>query len=385
MTQDPPKQPRGWSKSPLPLLDQLVLKEIIAPWIFGVGMFTSLLMAGTFLGRLTGYLSDGVPFSTVVKAFCLLMPAILAKTFPMAVLLAALLSFGRLSGDSEITALRAAGASVYRIVRPATLFSLAVAFLAFGFNELVVPTATQSSLALANEIVRIQNPQEAFPVTQKVVKNGILRLGVIAQNTNPLNQTFHGVVLTAYDEKGALTMIVQAKEVLYKGENQWRVSPGSTITSPDGTQIVHVDGEIWPAGLPTIPDSFTDFIKPRDDDFDAQSMAELGRNIAQYKSDRSKTRPTLANYEYGFWNKIALPLSAVVFGTLGAVLGIRNARTGTATGFALAVAIIFGYVTILQFMNQWALSGVIPPWAASFTPILLGVGASCLIMVRKNA
>ncbi|RYG02660.1 MAG: YjgP/YjgQ family permease [Caulobacteraceae bacterium] len=334
---------------------------------------------------MTEYLSEGVPATTVVKAFFLLMPAILAKTFPMAMLLAALLSYGRLSGDSEITAVRAAGGSLYRIVRPATLFALGVAILAFGFNELVVPPAARESLALANEIVKLKNPNEAFPVTKEITKDGVLRLGVIAQNFNPLTQTFQGVTLTAYDEKSKLNAVLIGKELVFRGENDWRLRGGTTILAPDGSSVYNVAGEIWPDSVVQIPLSFTDMIKPRDDDFDAQSMAQLGRNIATYRQERSKTRATIANYEYGYWNKISLPLAAVVFGTLGAVLGVRNARTGTATGFALSVAIIFGYVTVTNFMNVWAKNDVLPAWAASFTPIVLGLAASCLIMVRKNA
>ncbi|RYG35181.1 YjgP/YjgQ family permease [bacterium] len=384
VTQNPKPKTQN-RKGLIPLLDLLILKEVIGPWVFGVGMFTSLLMAGTFLGRLTEYLSEGVPPLTVVKVFFLLMPAILAKTFPMAMLLAALLSYGRLSGDSEITAVRAAGGSLYRVVRPATIFALGVALLAFGFNEIVVPSATRESLALANEIVKLKNPNEAFPVVKEFTEKGILRLGVVAQNFVPTSQTFEGVVLVPFDETGKLVGYFRAKEMIFRGEKDWRLRGGTTFVAPDGTGHYTSEGEVWPDEAIQIPQTPTDLIKPRDDDFDAQSMAELGRNIAVYKRDKTKTRAAIANYEYGFWNKISLPLAAVVFGTLGSVLGIRNARTGTATGFALAVAIIFGYVTVTNFMNVWARNGVLPPWVASFTPIVLGLGASCLIMVRKNS
>ncbi|MBC8065622.1 MAG: LptF/LptG family permease [Chlorobia bacterium] len=91
------------------------------------------------------------------------------------------------------------------------------------------------------------------------------------------------------------------------------------------------------------------------------------------------------NYQYGYWNKIALPLAAFIFGTLGAALGIRNHRTGTAAGFALAVAIIFGYFTVANFMNVWALNGAIAPYVASFSPIAIGFIAAVFIIWRRNA
>ena len=110
-------------------IDRLITKELIGPWLFGVGLFSALLMAATYLGRLVGYIVDQAPGELVGQLVVLSLPAILVKTFTMAVLLAALLAFGRLSSDSEIVALRAGGASIYRIVAPVAFFSLLVAMI----------------------------------------------------------------------------------------------------------------------------------------------------------------------------------------------------------------------------------------------------------------
>jgi lipopolysaccharide export system permease protein len=98
----------------------------------------------------------------------------------------------------------------------------------------------------------------------------------------------------------------------------------------------------------------------------------------------NRTNGEIANYEYGYWNMISVPLAALVFGTLGAVLGIRGHRTGTSTGFALSIAIIFGYVTLANFMNVWAMGGVIPAYVASFAPLAVGMVVALYIMWRRN-
>src|SRR6188474_1121489 len=103
-------------------VDRLVIKEIFGPWLFGVAIFTVLIWAGSFLFKFTEYLVSGIEMSTVIKLTVLTLPAIMAKTFSMATLLAGLLAFGRLSSDSEIVALRAAGASIGRIMRPVGVF-----------------------------------------------------------------------------------------------------------------------------------------------------------------------------------------------------------------------------------------------------------------------
>lgn len=366
------------------LIDRLVLRELIGPWAFGVGLFTTLLMAGTFLGRLTGYVVDGVPLSVIGQAFLLLLPALLAKTFAMAILLAALLGFGRLSSDSEFVALRAGGASIPRIVLPVAGFGLFVAVLTFAFNETVVPNATRQSLRLAAEIAKNKAPSSAMPLSRTEIKNGKLRLGIVAKNVRPTDQTLQGVTVVAYDDSGQESMVMLAPELRFTSTETWEMNGGATLISPDGRQVTRVEGRIWPQQVATIQKSFGDLIKERNDDFDAQSMRELAARIAEMKREGSQTKAQIANYEYGYWNKLSVPLAAIVFGTLGAVLGIRSHRTGTAAGFALAVAIIFGYMTLVNFMAVWAQGGAIPSWAASFAPLVIGSLACGVIMWRRN-
>jgi lipopolysaccharide export system permease protein len=347
-------------------------------------MFTALLMAGTFLGRLTGWLVDGVPLAVVAEGFGLLLPGLMVKTFPMAVLLAALLAFGRLSSDSEIVALRAGGAGIGRIVWPVAAFSFGIAALAWVFNEAVVPQATRRSLELANQVATMTNPSRTLPMARNEVRNGKLRLTIAARRVNALDRTLQGATLIAYDAAEEPTYVLHADQLRFTDENDWAILGAATLLAADGSTRVNIQDGAWPEGLEPPQQDFTALIKPRDDDFDARSMAELRADIARFRAEGSRTPAQIANYEFGYWNKLSVPLSAVVFGALGAVLGIRNHRTGTATGFALAVAIIFGYVTLTNFMSIWSQGGLLPSWAASFAPLGIGLVAAGVIMWRRN-
>jgi lipopolysaccharide export system permease protein len=352
-------------------------------------------MAGTYLGRLTGLLADHVPPGLVGQLFMLYLPAIMVKTFTMAVLLAALLGFGRLSSDSEIVALRAAGASIVRIVVPVAAFSVVIALVTFWFDEQVVPSASAKSNELLNEIRASLSANTNQPIARTVVQNKRLRLSITARNLNPSTESLEGVVALIYNEQEQLSYILQAKELTYEGLlkgrdlarqglGQWRIRGGFTLTDAKFTNVMHgVDA--WPSGLPTIGQNFTDLTAERNDQFDQFSMRQLRQIIALHDKQGDWKDAEIANAWFGYWNKIALPLAAIVFGPLGAVLGVRNHRTGTATGFALAVAIIFAYFTLANFMNVWALGGVIPPYTASFAPLVLGLVATGIIMWRRNA
>ena len=119
-------------------------------------------------------------------------------------------------------------------------------------------------------------------------------------------------------------------------------------------------------------------------DLDALSMADMKKQIERQRALPDYDKKQVSNLEFGLWNKIALPLAALVFGLVGAPLGIRNHRAGTATGFALSVVIIFGYMMLSNAMSIMAQGGRIPAYMASFTPIVIGLAVAIVLIQRRN-
>src|SRR5207249_8441054 len=122
--------------------------------LFGIAMFTSLFVAGQFLFRLTSFVAQGAPLPQVLALFGLRLVPMVVLTFPMAVLLATLLAYGRLSGDMEITAMAAGGIPFARIAVPAFLLGLIVSVAALGIDELVVPRTSRTSEQLEAGIAK---------------------------------------------------------------------------------------------------------------------------------------------------------------------------------------------------------------------------------------
>lgn len=114
------------------------------------------------------------------------------------------------------------------------------------------------------------------------------------------------------------------------------------------------------------------------------SIHELVDQMRLAAQDPSFDQGDYVNLQFWLYNKFALPLAAIVFGLLGAPLGIRNARTGAATGFAIAVAIIFGYQMLVNTLNTFAMGGKLPASVASFTPLVIGSAFAVFIMWRRN-
>ncbi len=366
-------------------IDKLIIKELVGPWIFGVAMFSTLLMAATYLNRIAGYIVDGLPLGLVAKITLLLLPAMLVNSFAMSVLLASLLAFGRLSSDSEIVALRASGASMIRIVMPVMAFSLVIALATFLFNDQIVPPAAAQSQILVNEIANRTKGIQGLPVSFPLEEDGKLSGQLMAQAFDIPRGILSGVTVVAYNNDHNPTFYMTCPTLEYKPkEKSWHVRGGGVLVPADGGMIVHFK-EAWPNVMPKTDLSPSDILTINENDMNRFSMKEIVRQMEVGRARGTLTPEHIHNLEYGYWNKITVALAAFIFGSLGAVLGIRNQRTSAASGFATAIAIIFGYFALANFMNVWALSGVLPAWMASFAPIIIGFIATAIIMWRRNS
>src|SRR6266852_2931110 len=100
------------------ILDRYVAREVLGPFVLGVGLLTFALVTGRLLKLTEMVVNHGVTLRDVLSLMGFIMPAFLELTFPMAVLLGVLIGFGRMSGDRELIAARACGVSLYRLAVP---------------------------------------------------------------------------------------------------------------------------------------------------------------------------------------------------------------------------------------------------------------------------
>jgi lipopolysaccharide export system permease protein len=148
------------------ILSRYLLRLHLAPFAFALGALTGLMLLNQLARRLGELVGKGLPWSVVVEVFALSIPFIVAMTLPMAVLVAVLYSVSRLAGDSEITALRAGGISLGRILRPLLLAGTVLAGLAFLFTDHVLPRSNHRLRTLYTDIAR---KKPTFSIKEQVI------------------------------------------------------------------------------------------------------------------------------------------------------------------------------------------------------------------------
>lgn len=148
------------------ILARYVLREHVAPFVAALGVLTGLMLLNQLARRFGDLVGKGLPWYVIAEVFSLSIPFIVAMTMPMAVLVAVLYTFSRLAGDNEITAFKAGGVSLIRLMVPVLLASSLVAGGMMWFNDRVLP---ESNHALRQLLSDIGKKQPTFELRERVI------------------------------------------------------------------------------------------------------------------------------------------------------------------------------------------------------------------------
>ena len=145
------------------LLFRYTLREHIVPFLMALLVLIFVLLTNFLLKAIDKFLGKGLSFLVLGEYMVLNLAWILALAVPMAVLVATLMAFGRMSGDNEITAIRTSGISYFRLLIPSLFFGIVITLIMMWFNNEVLPETNHKARLLSGDITR-KRPDLEFEV-----------------------------------------------------------------------------------------------------------------------------------------------------------------------------------------------------------------------------
>jgi lipopolysaccharide export system permease protein len=357
------------SHSPLwppTIMDRYLIGELGGPFSFGLSAFTLIFVATQLLaiGRLVS--EQHAPLWAAVEYFLWDMPQFLLLVIPMAMLLGTLLALQRLSGESEITALKAGGISLGRIVAPLLLVGFVVSLVSLGIQELFVPLANDRAAYVRQQAIEHVSAASSGNLSAVTGLPGGGKQVTIAGGLDVPTQTLLNVTVIRYDARQKPQEFVIAESARYEPPT-WTFHNATTYHfAPDGsTQTI------------TSPTLAVD-IGERPNQIAKQTLnitdpEQLSRAEIKERLDLGQLSPEQQkSFTATYASKLARPFASFVFILIAVPFGLRPVRGGgTGLGFGLAVAIVFVYYVISTvFLSVGALATGLAGVAA-WTPNLL--------------
>jgi lipopolysaccharide export system permease protein len=383
----PPTNPLHWLPG-ISVMDRYIATEVVLPFLFGVAAFSSI---GVSIGVLSDLLrkvtESGLPFSIVTQVLLLKMPYYIGLSFPMAMLLSTLITYGQLSGNSELIALRSCGVSPYRLIAPALAIGLIVTGITFAFNETIVPSANRQASQLLDRALskRSLSFRERDIIHQEYRRerqpNGTKeeRLSRIFYAREFDGQQMKGLTVLDFSQNG-LSQIVASKTATWNPEQKtWDFFNGTIyLVAPDGSYRSIVKFEQQQIQLPRTPLDIAQTLR----DPEEMNIAEAQKYLGLMRQTGNEKR--IRRLELSIHQKASLPFACLVFGLVGSTLSVRSQRTSRASGFAISVLIIFSYYLLIVVGEALYRIDVLPAILAGWLPTLAGMISAFLLLLRIN-
>ncbi len=136
------------------ILSKYALREHLGPLLFSLTALTSLLLLNYIAKNIGNLVGKGLPWSVIGEFVGLSVPFTFAMTLPMAVLVAVLYAFSRLAAENEITAMKASGVSLGRLLVPTLVAAAGLSLFMIAFNDQVLPRSNHQLRTLMEDIAR---------------------------------------------------------------------------------------------------------------------------------------------------------------------------------------------------------------------------------------
>ena len=358
------------------ILDRYIFKEVFMTFIFCICAFSAVFIGSGTLFRIAQYITDYVAsLSAVLKIFIFSLPGVIMYTFPMSMLLASLLTFGRLSGTSEITAMKSCGISFNRIAMPAIILGFVVSIFAIEFNEYVVPWANNAySNVLYYEIQGNTAMKSQEHIIIKDINQGQIQRLIYARRYDSDSQTMQGVTLQVFKE-GKVSHVENAEYAEWMG-NEWNMHNGIIYDISDGEteHTMHFNTQILP-----VNESPRQIVREQKKP-EELTMKELRTQIDIMRSQFVDTK----KLETELYQRVTIPMASLIFTIVGIPLGLQPNRNSSSRGFAMSIIIIFIYYSFMTMSGAIAQSGSINPAYAVWIPNFVGLIVGLWLMRRAS-
>jgi lipopolysaccharide export system permease protein len=374
------------SLMPFSIMDRYLAMQLLPIFLFGVGAFTSVVLAiDSLFELLRKVVESGLPINIALKVFVLKLPYVMVYSFPMSTLLATLMTYSKLSSDSELIALRGCGVSVYRIVLTSVLLSGLVTGMTYIFNEYISPAANYEASVTLEQALKSDQPSFKqqniyYPEyrEEKTKDGGTSRLLARLFYADEFDgKKMKGLTIIDRSQAGVNQIIVSESAQWNAYKQVWDFYNGTIyLVAPDRSYRNILRFEHQQLQLPSTPL----IVAKNSRDYEEMNIAQ---SLQQLEIEKLAGNPQrIKKLEVRIQQKIAFPFICIIFGLVGSAMGTIPQRTGRGRSFGVSIIVIFIYYLLLSVCGALAQAEILSPFVGAWLPNLCGLGMGILILMQ---
>ena len=354
-----------------------ITKELMSPFILGLLIFTFILLTNRILKLMDLVVNKGVGLDEVIKLIMYLLPSFFMLTIPMSVLLAILITLGRLSADGELIAMKASGISLYQILPPFIALCVTGFLLTNMLSLLLLP---QGNRAFRNQLFSLSKRHSEANLQERIFNDDFEGLIIYINEIPGQGKHMQGIVISDKRESEVPSLIIGEEGMIISDQNEMKVTLrlfNGSIHRAANDSLAYQKA-IFKTYDMNLQLSNEESENDTEVKYSEQSIAALLKLL----TDRSKEKKSLIKIQTEIHKRFAFPFACVVLGLVGIPFGAYRRKGNRSYGFVLCIIILFLYYVFLNFGETMAKRGILYPALGIWLPnVVLGIMGCYLLSV----
>lgn len=355
------------------ILARYLIGQFLPPFLFGLSIFSGVLLLDKIFDLIDLLINKGVSLWISAKIFFLFFPTILSLSVPMSLLLACLLTFGRLSEDNEILALQASGLSFRQILWPPLALGALLSLFLIPFNTHLTPSAMNQFRSLYHQISSTEPLIQIEPKRFLRFQNVLLYSTEVSKDKRRLSgvwifRTTPSSTERVFAERG--TVDVQGRDFTLSLEN----GQMERFSKKNSREFSHVRFEKH-----RIQTVFQTALMDRRRGWREYTTPLLREEIAQRKENRQEAAPLEAELHLRY----AMAFAPLALALIGIPFGLTLERGGRGVGFGASLGILFFFYLLLVLGLNLAEKGRWPAGPALWLANTATAGVGLVLLRRR--
>jgi LPS export ABC transporter permease LptG/LPS export ABC transporter permease LptF len=366
------------------ILDEYVMGSFLRNFVLVLLTMVSLFLIFTFFELIGDIIRNRTPLVTVGDYLLNLVPFILYNVTPICSLVAVLITFGGLSRTSEMTAMKATGTSLYRIVAPALVVAALLSAALFVFDEAYLPAANRRQEALLSVIKG--KPAQTFLRPDRKWMSG--ETG--GSQTEPTRIFYYQFFDADRDVFANITVFEfhpgnfdHLSGRIFASSAHWDANAKAWIFENGWQRTFLPDGRL--EDYRTFSSSTFAEIHEQPSYFkkeDRQSQEMSYTELSSYITDLRQSGFDTTRLRVALDRKIAYPLITFVMAILAVPFSLSSGKRGSLTGMATAIGVAITYWVIGGIFENLGNVNSLPAALAAWSPDLLFAMVGSYLLLR---
>lgn len=348
----------NFKKLKVGIIDKYIIRKFIGTYAFTILLLIVVVLVFDAVEKIDDFLELNAPLSEIIFGFYVnFIPFFINQFSGLITFIAVIFFTSKMAYDTEIVAILSNGVSFKRIMWPYFLSALIIAVLSLSLNLFIIPVANANRIKFESKYLKKgkANNFEEY-IYRQISPNTFISI----RGYSSVSRTADFMALESYDGGSIVSSLTTQGVTFDTITSRWKSSQYIQRHYVDSIEVMEKK-----KNLDTLINLSANELGKVQNYVQTLNIFELSRFI---KEQQKKGSDMVSTFLVDKYNRFAYPVSTFILTLIGVALSSRKVRGGTGVHIGIGITLCFSYILVMQFANEFAKGGVLPPLISVWMP-----------------